>query len=408
MTAFHRSLSGPAKLNILYTNIGRGHPFYLDGVIEALIRIKSIGLVRNETDVFELSHGKAALSWKLVKWMYRHGSSQGMIGYLYNRLRKNRDYNKQSVMLSIMGRDIREKFADDDNPLIVAHPSLVGILQGKQNLLYQHGELVAPNESLVTGATTVFVPTDAVAEEFVKIGYTRSNIVVTGLCIEPALKQQARDAFAERIERLQSENMLTGFFCSSGAEPKPHVEKLVASAVSAVLHGSRVIVLAKKGGTLSAWVIKAMIKQGIPFKVVDSSDYLPVDFPPAIIVRYSTRREENWLVAHLFPVFDYIVAPSHERTNWGVGLGLPYFILGPSIGPFAPRNRDLLMASGVAESIETHVDAHLFGQHVRRLWETGKLLRMAGAGWDRYSISGFKKIAEFLVNKYSNKSYHPS
>ena len=43
------------KVKFIYTNIGRGHPFYLDGIHEALIQKKGLAIVRDRTDVFELS-----------------------------------------------------------------------------------------------------------------------------------------------------------------------------------------------------------------------------------------------------------------------------------------------------------------------------------------------------------------
>ena len=36
----------PDKLTFIYTDIGRGHPFYLDGLMEALIKRKELGLVK--------------------------------------------------------------------------------------------------------------------------------------------------------------------------------------------------------------------------------------------------------------------------------------------------------------------------------------------------------------------------
>src|SRR5512138_1092104 len=122
---------GQAKLTFLYVNIGRGHPFYLDGIIEALIRRGGVGLVRQQQDVFEISRGMSALAWRATKWLYRTAPSHPLIGRLYHSLRQNNDYNDGGLALFLLGRDIRSMFAGSTEPLIVSHPTLVGILKGR-------------------------------------------------------------------------------------------------------------------------------------------------------------------------------------------------------------------------------------------------------------------------------------
>ena len=75
------------NINLLFTNIGRGHPFYLDGIIEALIKKQSISLIKNENDVFKISHGTSLLAWKTARWMYYKGSSPGILRWFYNKIR---------------------------------------------------------------------------------------------------------------------------------------------------------------------------------------------------------------------------------------------------------------------------------------------------------------------------------
>lgn len=388
------------RIDLLYTNIGRGHPFYLDGIAEALIRRGRIALVRQERDVFDISRGLSRTAWRTARWLYRKGSSGGLIGVIYDRLRRNGDYNKQGLLSSILARDIRRTFADSDQPLIIAHPSLVGMLAGRPNLIYQHGELVAPGESLVRGASKVLAPTEDVALRFLAAGYDRSSVVVTGLCVEPAIVRQASDSFAARTERLASDRPLTGAFFSSGAEPSPHIDTLVDTALSALRNNHRVIVFARQGGKLARAAMHAMHLSRREFAVIDRTNILHQELPAAVIVEFDSRREENALSARLFPSLDYFVGPSHERSNWAVGLGLPLFMVEPCIGPFAPLNRDLLVGLGVGLVVGSESAADQFGSYVLGLRETGHLRQMAERGWGGYGIDGFDKIAEWLYLEF--------
>lgn len=391
----------PPHINFLYTNIGRGHPFYLDGILEALIRKGNIKLVRGQTDVFEVSKGVSKIAWKAARWMYRKGSSPGIVGIVYSRIRSNANYNRESVTLTVMGRDIRRRFMHDSVPLVVAHPTLVAVLKGKQDVIYQHGEIAAPTEAVVMGASQVLVPTVKTAEPFIQSGYKHDQVVITGLCLEPSLVRQAQDAFTSRQERISGNNPLVGAFFSSGAEPKQHVDKLIQAAVSAVEHGGKAILFTQKNGNFARAAAKRFMASAIEFLEVDSRQLIPGDLPPALTIRHASRREENLFTAQLFPIFDYFVAPSHERTNWALGLGLPMFIVGPSIGPFAPLNRNHLLQAGVAKQIDSNAAAEGFGSNLDRLRSTGEFVEMAQAGWGKLDIHGFDNIAEFFISHFA-------
>jgi hypothetical protein len=289
----------------------------------------------------------------------------------------------------------------DPVPLVVAHPTLVAILKGRENVIYQHGEIAAPAESVVLGASQVLVPTEKTAEPFIHSGYEQKQVISTGLCIEPSLVRQAQDAFATRRERIGGKTPLVGAFFSSGAEPRHHIGKLVQAAVSAIEHGGKAILFTQKGGSFARAAAKYFEDSAIEFSEADSRQLIPADLPPALIVQHASRREENLLTAQLFPVFDYFAAPSHERTNWALGLGLPMFIVGPTIGPFAPLNRDHLLHAGVAGQIESNLEATDFGSNLQRLRSTGRLDEMSDAGWDKLDIRGFDNIAQFLINNFA-------
>ncbi|MEA3296920.1 MAG: hypothetical protein U9R56_03565 [candidate division Zixibacteria bacterium] len=392
----------PETINFLYTNIGRGHPFYLDGVIEALIRKASIGLVRGESDVLETSRGISYLGWKAVHLAYRWGSLGGRVGRAYSRFRSKSDYNRSVIVRHLLGRSIRIRYMNDKSPLMVAHPILVAALKGKGQLFYQHGENVVPDEAQVEGAMKVFVPTDEAAWRFTEYGYTDNDVVITGLCVEPSLVRQADDAYEMRVARIGGTRPLAGAFYSSGAEPKQHVEKLAIAAVSAVQAGGKVIVFSRMKGALAKTCNRFFLDRGIGFNVLDSRRPFPGEFPPALIVISKSRREESIFTAKLFGRFDYIVAPSHERTNWGLGLGLPMFIVGPETGSFAPLNRELLLVAGVARQIKTRDNAVSFGHDLNVVRSDGSLLAMAEAGWGKQSINGFETIADYLVESYAS------
>ena len=389
-----------AKIHFLYTNIGRGHPFYLDGVIDALIRKGDIRLVRRETDVFTLSSFLPRQAWNMARWLYVKGSSGKLTGFIYKQLRQSSDYNRDGLFLRLMGTGIRARLFDDTDPVIVAHPTLVGILRGRPGVLYQHGELATPTEALVRGAEAVFVPTRKAAESFYKIGYRREDVVVTGLCVEPALVRQAGDCFRARLERFMHAGPMTGAFFSSGAEPEQHVRKIVAAVESSTSRNGRAIIFAQAGGALEMAVKRRFARNDTPIIVIDSTDTIPAETPPVLLVLFKSRREENILTAQLFPRFDYFVAPAHERSNWALGLGLPLFTLGPAIGPFASLNRVNLLEQGVTLELGSIHNARTFGATLRRLHSEGRLRKMAQAGWGKYPIQGFDVIATWLTERY--------
>jgi hypothetical protein len=387
-----------SRLTLLYTNIGRGHPFYLDGIAEVLLNKGRMSLVRRQTDVFEISQGMSLLGWKAVRKLYRLGATEGLIGRIYSSLRRNGNYNRGGILQKVLGSSLCEVYAGDSDVLVVAHPSLVAMLANKKNLVYQHGELVTPREAVALGAEYVLVPTESVAETFHDNGYDRNQVIVTGLCIEPSLTSWAAELIEDRLLRINGQEPLTGAYFSSGAEPKAHVEKLVHAAVQAVLSGGRVILFARQGGRFLQKATTAFTQAELEYGLIDSGSLIPAELPPALVVATESRRQEDIFVSRFFPHFDYFMAPSHERTNWAVGLGLPMFIVGPSFGPFSPLNRQLLLDAGVAEPIDSVKNTKFFGRQLRQLRQHGGLNDMARAGWGKYRINGFEIAAGFLTN----------
>ncbi|UCD63261.1 MAG: hypothetical protein JSW34_10990 [Candidatus Zixiibacteriota bacterium] len=390
----------PSPISLIYTNIGRGHPFYLDGIAEVLRRRGQLGLVRRQTDVFELSHGFSLLAWKALRTLYRVGTSDGLGRKFYNRIRSGVDYDRGGLAQKIMGRGIRRTLGDTARAVLVAHPILVAILKDCCRVIYQHGESAVPRESIVSGAEFVLVPTERAASSFIGGGYAPGSVIVTGLCIEPALVRNAEECFERRLSRLNGQQPLTGAFFSSGAEPASHVEKLAAAAWQAVASGGRALVFARSGGDLARRAAATFKRTLTDFVTADASQRMPADLPAAIIVTFRSRREANAATAAFFAQFDYFVAPSHERSNWALGLGLPMFITGPSYSPFSILNREILIKAGVTREIESPETASRFGALLKDLRQHGALSDMSHAGWKVYDIDGFEKIADFLANHF--------
>lgn len=95
------------RVHLVYTNIGRGHPFYLDG-IRQLLPPERLGTVR---DVFDCCHGVSGLLWRTARWLYASGSSCGGNRSLYSRVRARTDYTRAGPALTLMGAPLRRAVA---------------------------------------------------------------------------------------------------------------------------------------------------------------------------------------------------------------------------------------------------------------------------------------------------------
>ena len=373
-------------VDFLYTDIGRGHPFYLDGILESLPPA-SRGEV---TTVFAATSGLAHLAWRGARAAYRLGSSCGGQASLYSRFRAATDCNAPGPLLRTAGRPLKAHFANREGPLVVAHPILAALLQGHPHLIYQHGEVIVPPECLVRGEHTVLVPTPAVAQIFINAGTPAARVEVTGLCIEPALAKSADVMQEQRQQRYAASETLAGGFFSSGAEPAAHRKALVSAAVSAVLRGGSVLIVARKGGAYARCATQAFVRRGLTLTTHGEQ------IPPggALLRTYTDRATLDTVTREHFAELDYVVTPSHERTNWALGLGMPMFIVEPAIGTFAPRNREFLLEHGVAEPLGC---TESFGARLEQLHRDGGLAERSVSGWDRYPINGFETIAELLT-----------
>ena len=354
-------------------------------------------MVRTTSSVFDESTGLSYQLWKLIKYLYKAGAQNNSLGKLYGYLRKNTDYNQPSFLIDLLGRKIKKKYLNNTDALIVAHPLLVAILKQKSDLYYQHGELIAPDESIVHGADFVFVPTQKVAERFYKF-YSDKQVIVTSLCIEPSIAQIAKDCYHQRLARYENSAFLCGGYFSSGAEPEEHLDKLIGTFLSTVKAGHKAIAFVRQHGKFYTKISKLLAEQNIVFHHFTISDAVPLQLPSVSVVIFKNRREENILSTRFFRFLDYFVSPSHERTNWAAGLGLPIFVTDPPIGPFSPLNRKFILDNNIGNVIVDKLETESFSEKLIHLKQSGQLAAYAENGFGKYEINGFKNIVEFIKN----------
>jgi hypothetical protein len=384
------------QLDILYTNIGRGHPYYLDGVVEIIRKKYGDRFRLNVIDVFELSSGLTLILWRLVRWLYRAGSQGGIIGRLYYAIRHGRRSKRPGILEKQLARFIREYIKKNKYPTLVAHPILVPMLTDLVDVYYQHGEIAVPDEAIVQNAHYIFIPTIESKEKFIKAGLPEEKIIVSGLCLEPELVEKSQEYFEKRTERIKAGQPLCGGFFSSGAEPKQHIDKIMQAVESIKKSQGQALVFCRKNGQLyKAMVSRFKIRVITNIYQADNIDNL-LQSENILAVAYKNRKEENDCIVHLFEYLDYFVAPSHERTNWAVGLGLPMFILHPIIGTFSPLNRVFLLEQGVAIDLDSENKAKNFSELLNQKLKDGSLYSMAQNGFGKFELNGFDMVAEFL------------
>ncbi len=388
------------KIEFLYTEIGRGHPFYLDGIIDEINRDGDSELTYLKYSVFDHASGLTLKLWQLVRFLYSHSGKNTFINRLYKQLRQKNSYEKDSILIKLLGMQLNKQFYQNSKPLLVAHPLLVSILRKHTKVSYQHGELITPHEAVVSGAKKVYVPIKSAGQPFLS-KYKKEQIIVTGLCIEPSIRQIAESAFHARMKRFEDETSLTGCFISSGAEPKHHVEAIVHAVVSHLLNKGKAFVFVKKDGLLEKSIHAILPIIDSTALKINSLANLSDTLPKLTIVQFNNRQNENKFTSHFFHQFDFFMSPSHERSNWAVGLGLPMFIADPAIGPFSPLNRKFLLDSQTAHPIKNNSEAIAFALLLKKMHIEKQIKQMACNGWDKYPIDGFKKIVHNISKESS-------
>jgi hypothetical protein len=393
------------------SEIGRGHPSYLDSVLLALDRLQAAqtmslehvgesGDSPSERDdarcsprfrshvprltVPELCTGTSGLAWKLAGTGYRLGAQGGAATWLYNRLRSP-GAKPSGLQLSLLGTSLRKAFAGYEGICILDHPLLAQILAPVCRVAYLHCEIAAPRLSAVPEAWRTFVPLESTRQKLLAVGCQPSAVCVTGLVVEPELVDVADSAFQARMPRLASDQPLTIGFFVSGAEPRPHTSSIVTGAASVTLAGHKGIISWGTGMVKASKVRLALRREGVS---EESSR----------VIWARSRQASTTAVAGIFPNLDVMVCAAHERTNWAVGLGLPMFALLPNIGPFAAENYAFASEQGVCLPLGGTADAARLGDTIAELRRTGRLVEMARSGRDRHAISGAETTAHELLS----------
>ena len=388
------NLSHVRQVVAIYTNIGRGHPSYLNSLFQTLQDKGQKVICRT---VFEESDGLSLLAWKLVERLYFIGGKGGLRTKLYNWLRASqRDVSSDSRFLKVLGRDLREKYQHFKGICLVAHPVVARILASVCRTWYVHGEIAAPSECAVKGVEKVFVPLEKTKERLISFGADPETVVVTGLMIEPGLVESAEKSFQARLKRIESNQPLTIGFFTSGAYPKEHLKKILWGTKSVVEQKMRAIIFTGTCPEKFEWFKKRFKKWG--FSVLeDRGEVLGKEEKGDIwLVTRETRQAETLRTLQLVPHMDAFVAASHERTNWAVGLGLPMFVLFPLIGTFASLNFEFAQRQKVAYSIDSLEKAKTLGKIIGELRQNGQLTRKAENGFGGHKTNGVRQAASHL------------
>ena len=404
--------SGPDELArgsmiVLYTDIGRGHPNYLDSVMR-YIRKNHPEKYQNihKTSVFTISRGLSRLSWQSANLMYRIGSSGGFVSRLYSRMRSGSSVRTEdSSALRLLGRDIRKYFADYNGLCVVGHPLIASILVQSNRVHYINGEIAAPSESAVVGVERVYVPLRETAQKMISLGVEPEVIFETGLMIEPEIHDGTEGAISRRLERVgaSSTPLTIGFFVS-GAYPKNHVRLMRIAAKSCHRCGHRVRMF---WGWRHDHVRNLLdqVRKFDPAVSVDSDCKGDRIDSETVVISGKSREEETLTSLKYISGLDVFCAAPHERVNWAVGIGLPMVLILPTIGSFAPENRDIVLKSKCGISISGIQEASILGERLCELRDSGGLSEMVKSGWGAFPISGARRTAEALLDSMASPSH---
>ena len=392
------------------TEIGRGHPHYLDCVWQLLEQRLPKERLRYVT-VFEASRGLSRLAWKSLRAFFRWSSQRESRIRWYNSLRGNRKQGSlwlEACGLSLLGRDLRRELTGFPGICLVEHQLVARMLNGVCRVWFVHADLASPPECALPEPEKTFVPLEQSEQDFTRNGCPAGRLVRTGLMIEPGLVPGAHDVFHRRLERLASKAPLSVAFFTSGAYPEPHVRKLLiglksvlSSGIAAtVFFGSSLRFLERvKRLARTLGIVPAVDDGSIPRSAARSEQIADSSKQSARLrlVSRVTRRDDTATAVRIIPEMDAFVAPSHERTNWALGLGLPMFVLFPMIGTHADANYRLAFDDGVAYPIQTDDDARKLGAALLKLRASGALANMARLGFGRFEITGAESIARAVI-----------
>ena len=380
------------RIIALYSDIGRGHPSYLDSLVFLLKKRYPHLIYRT---VFQESRGISLFSWRFLSWLYRISGKGGLQTKFYNLIRRRSPKDsKDSLVTKILGRDLKRAYQNFSGICLVDHPIIAQTLKAICRVWYVHGEISAPRECAVRGAERILVPLDETKEKLITQGAEKESILVCGLMIEPQLVETAELSHQKRLERIRSNQPLTVGFFTSGAYPKEHIEKIILGVKSVIEKKMKAIIFCGTNPNKYEWVKNRVFSfsRGLDRCLICVEDngeiqYENKEFDLMLVTR-KTRQEDTQRATELFPQLDVFVSASHERTNWAVGLGLPMFVLFPLIGTFALQNYEFAQRQQVVYPLDTTEKAKKLGQILSDLRKSGQLLQMTQNGFGVHPING--------------------
>ncbi len=384
-------------ITAIYTDIGRGHPNYLDSVLRYMrfehpreydrIRVVSI---------FNVSKGRSRMGWNAVRFLYRHGSRGGTVSSVYSRFRAKRsEYDADSILTRLLRRDLIAYLSGYGGVCLVAHPLLANMLCDSHRVYYLHGEITAPPESVVIGAEKVYVPLPETAAKMRSSGLDEPALCETGLVLEPEIRENLESVVESRLSRIESLDVpLTIGFFISGAYPAAHVRLMLAGAESCVASGYRVRFF---WGCRKAARILDRIRSFDRDVVLDSGSGEIAAETNSVVVTAGTREKETIRSMQYINHLDMFCAAPHERINWAVGAGLPMIAVGPLIGTFAPENLRFALDAGCCVELSSFSEFESLGPRLTRMRKEGTIAAMTRAGRNIRSVDGAKIIAESLI-----------
>jgi len=334
------------SVSALYTAIGRGHPNYLDStlrVLRPLCRERAIDL--NITSVFAISQFPALWGWKTIRKIYQAGPQNKILSELYNKIRDRKsNSSKDSIMLRLLARDIRQYFKNYEGLILVAHPLLVQLLGASKRVIYIHGEIAAPQEFVLSRAQKIYVPLRETAQRMIAAGVPSEKIEMTGLMLEPELENKRQLIIESRHNRLKNNHPpVIGCF-NSGAYPRRHVENMV-KLIRQVLNNNhgRIIISAGNNKTKFEY-FKNYLSEFMP--CFSTKEFL--NSQSGLLILHDQDREKLTLQEiKVLEHIDLLVMAAHERVNWCVGLGMPALLLTPHYGNFARQNYEFTTANAL-------------------------------------------------------------
>jgi hypothetical protein len=391
------------SITALYSDIGRGHPSYLDSLV-TLLKKRYPHLVCRT--VFEESKGLSLLGWRFLSWLYRTSGKGGLTTKFYNSVRKRSQRGLvDSLVTKILGRDLKRAYKSSPGICLVEHPIVARSLANTCRVWYVHGEIAAPLECAIKGVEKILVPLEETKAKLTHWGAERETILVCGqttarlggLMIEPALVDIAETSYQKRLKRIRSNRPLTVGFFTSGAYPKEHMEKIVLGAKSVIEKKMKAVIFCGTNPQKFAWVKNKVINWGV--KIVEDKEKIPhenEEFDLLLVFR-KTRQEDTQRAVELISHLDIFVAASHERTNWAVGVGLPMFVLFPLIGTFASQNFEFAQKQKVVYPLDSLEKAKNLGEILSGLQQSGQLLQMAQNGFGAFGINGIEIAVDYLL-----------